>query len=168
MTRVLPLLALAALVLWPATAGAGGFATVQLSSTPTGLGAGETWSVDLTVLQHGVTPLDGIEPEVRVWAKGRPDVFAAEPTGKPGVYHADVVFPAEGTWRWEIWDGFTQTHGYAPVRIGPEPADGPGAASWWLPALAGVAAGALALVLLGLVSNGRRRRHARPEPVPGL
>ena len=49
------LVALAVLV--PATALAGGWATVKLSSTPTGAAAGVPWVVNLTVLQHGVTPL---------------------------------------------------------------------------------------------------------------
>ena len=57
-------LALAALV--PATALAGGWATVQLSSTPKGAKAGVPWVVSLTVLQHGQTPLANLQPHVRI------------------------------------------------------------------------------------------------------
>ncbi len=43
--------------------------------------------------------------------------FKAVPVGKPGVYRSRVVFSKPGTWTYAIWDGFTQTHTYAPVRI---------------------------------------------------
>ena len=32
--------------------------------------------------------------------------FAAKPTGKPGVYRAEVVFPTAGRWTYQIDDGF--------------------------------------------------------------
>ncbi len=72
------------------SAGAGGWATVGLSSLPpSGLEAGQDWPVDVTVLQHGETPLTGVQPSITVRnletgaIAGR---FAAKPTGKPGVY----------------------------------------------------------------------------------
>ena len=55
-------LALAAALTAPATSLAGGFATVGLSSLPDDARPGEPWVVDLTVLQHGRTPLEGVEP----------------------------------------------------------------------------------------------------------
>ncbi len=140
-------------------AAAGGFATVQLSSTPTGALAGEPWSVDLTVLQHGITPLDGLEPLLTIMRSGEERSFPALPTGRTGVYHADVVFPAAGTWEWRIWDGFSQTHTYAPVEVAP---GGAGAAGhgWnaWLAGLAGVAA----LALGGATAALAARRRSRP------
>ena len=50
--------------------------------------------------------------------------FAATPTGKTGIYHATVRFPAEGSYSYEVYDGFTQyggaqTHTFKPVAIGP-------------------------------------------------
>jgi hypothetical protein len=132
MRRSLLVLVAAALAL-AGTAAAGGWATVQLSSTPRGLSAGEPWVVDITVLQHGRTPLDGLKPTLTIRkvapritsgvAKGRPTrTFAARPAGRPGVYRVRVVFPSAGTWRYEVYDGFVryggaQTHRYAPVRI---------------------------------------------------
>ena len=118
------------------TALAGGWATVTLSSTPKGLTAGEPWVVDITVLQHGLAsqPLSGLRPTVtiRKVTKARtttgallqPRIFRARPTSRAGVYRARVVFPTFGTWRYEVWDGFTQyggarTHTFAPVRIAP-------------------------------------------------
>ena len=101
----------------PAVALGGGWATVRLSSTPTDMRAGTPWVVDLTVLQHGVTPLAGVRPEVRIARGPITRSFLARPTAKTGVYRARVVFPRAGTWRWSVWDGFTRTHTYAPVRI---------------------------------------------------
>jgi LPXTG-motif cell wall-anchored protein len=155
--------AVLALLALPATALGGGFATVQLSSLPEGTPPGGTWSVELTVLQHGVTPLEDVAPVVRVY---RPDgdsrEFPAQPTGRPGVYAADVVFPEEGTWRYEIWDGFSQTHTYSPVAI----TGGTGADSFpVLPVAAGAAA---ALLLLGAaVVLVRRRRLEAPRVAEG-
>jgi hypothetical protein len=118
MRRLALLLAVVALVL-AAAASAGGWATVKLSSTPTGAQAGTPWLVDLTVLQHGVRPLAGVRPEVRIAQGALRRSFTARPRGRTGVYRARVVFPRAGVWRWTIWDGFTRTHTYAPVRIAP-------------------------------------------------
>ncbi len=91
--------ALVALML-AANAAAGGFATVQLSSTPTGTDAGTPWSVDLTVLQHGVTPLDGIEPLITISDGSSEQVVPCRADGRtrrvprrrdlPGGGHVDV------------------------------------------------------------------------------
>ncbi len=56
------LLAITALLVLPAGALAGGFATVGLSSTPDGLAPGAPWNVELEILQHGRTPLDDVSP----------------------------------------------------------------------------------------------------------
>jgi hypothetical protein len=117
MKKLLLVLAVAAIAV-PA-AGAGGFATVGLSSLPTGTAAGEKWPVDLTVLQHGRTPLEGIAPVLTITNdRGASRRFSTRPTGTPGVYHADVVFPSSGTWTYEVWDDFSQTHTFKPVAIG--------------------------------------------------
>ncbi|HWK30071.1 MAG TPA: hypothetical protein VNS09_26105 [Solirubrobacter sp.] len=104
------LAAVAALLLAAPAAHAGGWATVGLSSTPTA----RTWTVDLTVLQHGRTPMKNIEPAVLVGDRR----FPAAPTGRPGVYRAHVVFPSDGRWTYRIEDGFTRVHTYPPAQIG--------------------------------------------------
>ena len=158
MQRLLFGLALAALLV-PAAATAGGFATVQLSSLPTGTDAGGTWTPTLTILQHGVTPLDGLQPAVRI-SDGAGDLqtFAATPAREAGTYVADVRFPTEGTWRYEIWDGFSQTHTYAPVSIGDE------GSSFPTVPVAGVTLVALLVAGLGVAVVRRRR----PGPHPAL
>ena len=100
---ILPLLLLTA----PAVAHAGGFATTGLSSTPDGLRAGEPWKVELTILQHGRTPLTSLTPEVVTTdADGNRTTFAARPTGRDGHYAATVRFPKAGQWRYMVYDGF--------------------------------------------------------------
>jgi hypothetical protein len=123
MRYILVPLALAALVL-PASAAAGGWATVQLSSTPKGARAGTPWTVDVTVLQHGRTPLAGVKPTITIRKGALATVFKARPNGKLGVYRARVIFPSGGMWRYEVYDGFVQyggakVHRYAAVKVLP-------------------------------------------------
>ena len=127
MRKLLAAAALSLLVLLlPSGAAAGGFATVGLDSQPDG---GRSWQVELTILQHGRTPLDGLQPRVIIERGSVRRGFAAKPAGRPGVYRADVVFPAPGTWRYVVDDGFTMTHTFPPVRIGGAKGDGPPAVS---------------------------------------
>ena len=120
------------------TALAGGWATVELSSQPKGVAAGEPWVVDITVLPHGLAtqPLCCLKPTVTIrkvvaarttssLAK-EPLVrtFRALPTSRAGVYRARVVFPSAGTWRYAVYDAFTayggaRTHRFKPVTITP-------------------------------------------------
>ena len=63
MKKLLLVLAVAAVA--APVANAGGWATVGLSTLPpTGLKAKQSWPVDITVLQHGRTPLPGVTPVV--------------------------------------------------------------------------------------------------------
>lgn len=55
----------------------------------------------------------------------RSRTFLASPTKRTGRYRARVVFPTAGTWRYEVFDGFTEhggarTHRFPPVRIAPQ------------------------------------------------
>lgn len=146
---------------------AGGWATVELSSTPD-QAAGQTWNVDVTVLQHGRTPLTNVTPEVIINDGTGPLKFVARPTGRPGVYRAEVVFPRAGTWRYAVWDGFTRRHSYPAVRIGtgpaaPASAARSGGADDGLPWPAIVLALAGGLAAAGLVFTVQRRRTPHGE-----
>ena len=156
------LVAAAGLLGLPAAAVAGGWATVSLSSTPDDLGPGAPWNVEMTILQHGRTPLDGVEPSITLTngATGKTEYVPAKPTGRPGVYEARAVFPEAGRWTYAVDDGFSRVHDYPAVTI-EGAASAPAAAGdgfpWIaLPAalLAGLAAAALTVAL--------RRRRARP------
>jgi len=163
-----------------APAHAGGWSTVGLSSLPDGTAPGEPWRVELTILQHGVTPIDGVHPAIEIWpdrAGGDAERrrFVAEPTGAPGVYRAEVTFPAAGRWDFQVDDGFLPTpHSYAPVAIGgvstPPPARAgatrtPAAAAddgaWTAVAVTGAAIAALAAAG-GIALGARRRRGHAP------
>jgi hypothetical protein len=158
MKKLLLVLAVAAIAA-PA-ASAGGWATVGLSSLPGGTPAGGKWSVDMTVLQHGRSPLEGIAPVITIVnTDGDSRRFVGTPTSKPGVYHADVVFPSAGTWSYEVWDDFSRTHTFKPVQIA-----APGDSFPYLPV-------GLALVLaLGLAGATvvYRRRESEPATVTDL
>jgi hypothetical protein len=159
MKRLLLALTVLAVVL-PGAATAGGWATVQLSSLPTGTTAGDTWKAELLVLQHGRTPLEGVSPVIRIRNDHVTKEFTATPTGEPGRYAANVTFPSAGIWQWEIWDGFSQTHTYAPLSVSPDAGVGDGSFPALPLAIVVVAmAGALALVLV------TRRRRSAPRPV---
>ena len=164
MRRVLIALPLALGLLIAPAAHAGGWATVGLSSTPAGTEAGTPWPVEITVLQHGVTPLEGVEPAVIITSGDARKTFAAKPTGKPGVYRAEVVFPTSGRWSYAVDDGFIseRPHTFPAVQIGAEtsaPAaatgdDGGGPSAGWL--VPGVV---LLLAAAALLARDRRRQH---------
>jgi hypothetical protein len=161
-----PLALLVALLAAPPALG-GGFATAGLSSTPAGIASGQPWKVDITVLQHGRTPLSGLTPKVRIHSGATSREFTARATGKPGVYRAVVIFPKAGRWSYEVLDGFINEvpHTFPAVEIGDgasapaAKADG-GIATGWL-----WGAGAALLLALAVFGLDRRRRlpHA-PEP----
>ncbi|MEA2141720.1 MAG: hypothetical protein QOI64_150, partial [Solirubrobacteraceae bacterium] len=114
------ILAITGLLALPAGALAGGWATVGLSSTPDGLAPGAPWKVDIEVLQHGRTPLDGVHPTVTIAsADGSVErTFATRPGKRPGIHRASVTFPRAGRWTYVIDDGFTARHPYPAVQIG--------------------------------------------------
>jgi hypothetical protein len=168
--RLLLAVPLALLVLAP-SALAGGWATVGLSSTPAGTQPGNPWVVNLTVLQHGRTPLEGIQPTVTIRNGDAHKTFAAKPTGEPGVYRASVVFPTAGRWTYEVNDDFVaqQVHTFPAVEIGapasaPVPAnttasdDGGPNLLWLAPGIA------LLLAAAALVARGRARRVRHQQP----
>ena len=113
-------LALAAALTAPATSLAGGFATVGLGSLPDGARPGEPWVVDMTVLQHGRTPLEGVQPAMIIEPAGTGVAtrFDAKPTRRPGVYRARVVFPSAGEWSYAADDGFAAVHRMGTVSVG--------------------------------------------------
>ena len=82
---------------------AGGWAVITLDELPTGVIAGEPFSVGFTVLQHGRTPLSGLYPTVTAKLSSTEDLFVhAESDGEPGHYVATLTFPKEGNWEWSI------------------------------------------------------------------
>ena len=144
-----------------ATAGGGGWATVGFEPLPDGTSAGGTWKPTIFVKQHGVTPLEGLQPWVTIEEvkTGETAEYIATAASEPGVYEADVVFPSAGDWRVTIDSGFGDSRvTYGPVSVGP--AGGTGDPAPLPVVVLGVAGIALvgALVLLG----ARRARRLSP------
>jgi hypothetical protein len=144
----------------PAAASGGGFATVGLSSTPAELAPGQPWNVDITVLAHGRTPVEGAPAFVRIRSGDAVKEFPTKETAEPGVYRASVVFPAAGVWEYEVVDGYTQqVHAFPAVNVTGDaaaraPDSGGGVAAVWL-----WGAGAALLLALAVLALDRRRRH---------
>jgi hypothetical protein len=144
---------LAAIGIALATAGAasaGCMATVGLSPQP-GVAAGETWTADIRVLQHGQTPMADATPSVLIanTVSGEERAYpAALVDAAEGRYRADVVFPAAGSWSVAVNDGFpvaecarTHTFGTHTIAAAGPPTDPPATAT---PAAAAPAASATA------------------------
>ena len=122
MRKVLLLVTAVAALAFAPSAYAGCWATVKLSSMPSGK---SVWNVRVTPLQHGRTPLYDAKPRVEIRnGKGKWIVFRANHMAvkKPGTYFAKVTFPTAGTYQVRVWDGFephcATYHTYAPVVIG--------------------------------------------------
>ena len=126
MRNLIALAALAVALGASGTALAGGWATVGIDPLPDGTEAGGTWSPDITIRQHGQTPLDGLMPVVTISdVGGASHDFLAAPAGEPGVYTADVVFPEAGSWDVVVESGFGDSRlTYGPVSIVGAPGGG--------------------------------------------
>jgi hypothetical protein len=152
----------------PAAASAGGWATAGLAPPDEAVAAGDVWRAEVTIKQHGQTPLDGVQPAVIISNdSGKSLRFAATPAGKPGVYVAEVTFPTGGTWNYAVYDGFSayggaQTHTFAPVTI---PGGAGGGEFFPLgPSLLGIALALGLAVLLVLAVRRRPSAPAAPQP----
>jgi hypothetical protein len=141
MRRLLIVAIAAGALMQAGTASAGCWATVGLAPPPDGIGPGDTWTARMTVLQHGRTPLPDAKTArptltIRNEATGGQRTFVARPTKDPTVFTASVVFPSAGSWRYEVFDGFTtwqgepapcaQTHTFSAVAVGGAPVGGGG------------------------------------------
>jgi hypothetical protein len=90
---------------------AGGWAVITLDEPPGDIRAGEPWTLDFTVLQHGQTPVhdlgDGVPIEPLLVAEnpvdGRRLEIMATPGKEVGHFTVEVTFPTEGEWAWTIF-----------------------------------------------------------------
>jgi len=82
---------------------AGGWAVITLDELPTGVVEGTPLTIGFTVLQHGVTPMNDLDPILNVHLD-KTDAFVvhAKHDDKPGHYVATLTFPKEGNWNWSI------------------------------------------------------------------
>ncbi len=95
---------------------AGGWAVIALDELPTGVVAGEPFSVGFTVLQHGQRPMTDLDPVIIASSgKEKVTVFAQE-QGKPGHYAVEMHLPSEGAWEWKIL-AFTMEQKMPTLRV---------------------------------------------------
>ena len=83
---------------------AGGWAVITLDSLPGGVTAGQPLTIGFTVRQHGITPLGGLDPEIRLTnsASGESFTVYAVEQGENGHYSATITLPDSGSWRWSV------------------------------------------------------------------
>ena len=82
---------------------AGGWAVITLDELPTGVVAGEPFNIGFIVLQHGKTPMDGLDPTITATSSNSESfVVHAKPDGETGHYAATLTLPKEGSWNWSI------------------------------------------------------------------
>jgi hypothetical protein len=89
-----------------ATAKEGG---VELSSTPAGMKPGDPWTPTLSLIGGSPEMLAQARPgiAIRNVDTGQRLDFRAKPTARPGRYSVEVVFPQEGWYVVEAYDGVT-------------------------------------------------------------
>lgn len=93
-------LALALVLVLPVLAG--GWAVITLDDLPTGVVAGEPFTVGFTVLQHGKTPMAGLDPVIISRSGNEKVTVFVKEDGKPGHYAVDMTLPSVGEWEWTI------------------------------------------------------------------
>ena len=90
----------------PHAVDAGGWAVTTLDTMAAPAPGGPV-DVGFTIRQHGVTPVavDGVQITVTD-AAGATETFPASPEGATGHYVAAVTFPAAGSYRWSVVQGW--------------------------------------------------------------
>lgn len=81
---------------------AGGWAVITLDELPDGVVAGEPFTVGFTVLQHGRTPMTGLDPVIFASSGDEKITVFPKASGKPGHYEVSLTLPSAGEWEWTI------------------------------------------------------------------
>jgi hypothetical protein len=126
----LPLAALAALAL-ASTVLAGNWAQVTVPNLPTDPPAGEETTIELNVLQHGVTAVSWPKITVIATNEATDDVVAAQAkaSGPEGHYTATMTFPSEGEWTFSFTSPDLVMDGTATLNVNPALTAAPAAAA---------------------------------------
>jgi hypothetical protein len=105
-------LALFALV---GTALAGGWAVTTIDGLPAGgFQAGQTYRLSYMIRQHGQTPFDGAKTAITIASpSGERQSFQGVSDGRPGHYVAEIAFPSDGEWSWQV-----SQYPFAPLEMG--------------------------------------------------
>ena len=157
---------------------AGGWAVTTIDALPEGgFVAGRTYRLGYTIRQHGQTPFDGAKTSITIISASDRERyhFQGIPDGKPGHYVAEVTFPSEGAWDWEVSQYPFAIQTLGTIAVGPAAAVGPApgvgeslVASSPASAWSGLVLPLGALLLLGVVAwpliGFVRRRRGESAP----
>jgi hypothetical protein len=164
-----PLLAAVAILVGGTVALAGGWAQVTASNVPADPPAGETTTIELEVLQHGVTAVSW--PRLTVVAtetsSGAVVRTTAQASGPEGSYVANVVFPSAGEWTLTyesvdlVMDGTAALRVAPPIGAAPSTTAPAEAGLGVLPQVLGVLAILLVLAVGVLALRGRSAAPGR-------
>jgi hypothetical protein len=101
----------------PAVALAGGWSTVSADPWPPQIEADRDIKIGFTVLQHGVSPLTGLQAGVTaVHESGERVTAYARSDGPAGHYSTTIRFSRPGAWSWSV-DVFEGPHLMPPVMV---------------------------------------------------
>jgi len=102
-------------------AGAGGWAIATLDQLPGEVHAGETVSLGFMVRQHGKTPTNEVDPYVQAYnpESGESVRAYAVQEGEVGHFVVEIVFPAAGTWEWEVVPRPFEGTAFEPLNVLP-------------------------------------------------
>lgn len=83
---------------------AGGWAVIILDAFPENVTAGKAFELGITVRQHGVTLVQGLDVTVSGYhpASQSSIQVTAQEQKQPGRYTASLVFPQAGVWEWSV------------------------------------------------------------------
>ena len=141
----------------PHAVDAGGWAVTTLD-TMAAPAPGAPVDVGFTIRQHGVTPV--VVAGVRLMvtdASGATEAVAARPEGTTGHYVATVTFPAAGSYRWSVVQGWFGPQDLGTIDVQPlaAPAD-PGVERWPLAWRVALPIVAVILALAAIIDRRRR------------
>jgi hypothetical protein len=173
------LICAAALIFLASPAHAGGWATVGITAKPEQIYAGQPFTVEFMVWQHGNKPVHNlvwdnnrripVTPRVRLSsADGQQKAaFEAVPAKKLGLFTAEITLPDDGEWHWSIMPdplvGATKLEPLTALPAGAAPAAQSATPFTPLPVTAGVplAAALGAVALLGVIALAAHLHRAR-------
>jgi len=109
-------LMLAGTLLLVSPALAGGWAVITLDELPGEVVAGRPLEIGFMVRQHGVTPMEGLTPNVYARQADLNVIAHAKEQGETGHYVATLTFPQAGEWTWSI-QAFTGNQPMPPLSV---------------------------------------------------
>ena len=139
---------------------AGGWAVITLDELPGEVVAGQPLEIGFMVRQHGVTPMEGLTPNVYARQADLNVIAHAKAQGDTGHYVATLTFPQPGEWTWSI-QAFTGNQPMPTLSVIEAPLTSQNRSQALIPANLPLLAGTLGLAGLTVGLFVALRRKAR-------